>query len=72
MNLHPTGLPIRRPSDIPTDRNDLRDLFFFHLLECGIYSARRGLFALSLPLTDRELSRLVTATQAFVERYGGG
>ncbi|WP_339471661.1 aspartate aminotransferase family protein [Pseudomonas sp. EL_65y_Pfl1_R83] len=71
MNLHPTGLPIRRPSDIPTERNDLRDLFFFHLLECGIYSARRGLFALSLPLTDRELSRLVTATQAFVERYGG-
>lgn len=70
MNLHPTGLLIRRPSDIPTDRNDLRDLFFFHLLECGIYSARRGLFALSLPLTERELSRLITATRAFVERYG--
>lgn len=71
MNLHPTGLPIRCPADIPTDRNGLRDLFFFHLLECGIYSARRGLFALSLPLTDHELNRLVTATQAFVERYGG-
>lgn len=71
MNLHPTGLLIRRPSDIPTDRNDLRDLFFFHLLECGIYSARRGLFALSLPLTERELSRLTSATQAFAERYGG-
>lgn len=71
MNLHPTGFPIRRPADVPTDRNDLRDLFFFHLLECGIYSARRGLFALSLPLTDRELSRLVTAAQVFVERYGG-
>lgn len=71
MNLHPTGLPIRRPSDIPTDRNDLRNLFFFHLLECGIYSARRGLLALSLPLTEHELNRLVTATQAFVERYGG-
>lgn len=71
MNLHATGLPIRRPSDIPTDRNDLRDLFFFHLLECGIYSARRGLFALSLPLTERELSRLISATQAFAERYGG-
>ncbi|WP_395610377.1 aspartate aminotransferase family protein [Pseudomonas sp. B22129] len=71
MNLHPTSLPIRRPADIPTDRNGLRDLFFFHLLEGGIYSARRGLFALSLPLTDRELSRLITATQAFVERYAG-
>jgi glutamate-1-semialdehyde 2,1-aminomutase len=71
MNLHPTGSPIRRPADVPTDRNDLRDLFFFHLLECGIYSARRGLFALSLPLTDRELSRLITATQVFVERYAG-
>lgn len=71
MNLHPTGLPIRRPADVPTDRNDLRDLFFFHLLEWGIYSARRGLFALSLPLTDRELSRLVTAAQVFVERYAG-
>lgn len=71
MNLHPTGVQIRRPSDIPTNRNSLRDLFFFHLLECGIYSARRGLLALSLPVTDRELSRLLTATQGFVERYGG-
>jgi glutamate-1-semialdehyde 2,1-aminomutase len=71
MNLHPTALPIRSPWDIPADRNNLRDLFFFHLLECGIYSARRGLFALSLPLTERELTRLVVATQAFVERYGG-
>ncbi|WP_455824046.1 aspartate aminotransferase family protein [Pseudomonas graminis] len=70
MNLHPTAAPIRRPSDIPTDRNGIRDLFFFHLLESGIYSARRGLFALSLPLTERELSRLIRATQVFVERYG--
>jgi len=71
MNLHPTALPIRRPADSPTDRNSLRDLFFFHLLECGIYSARRGLLALSLPLTERELTLLVTATQSFVDRYGG-
>lgn len=72
MNLHPTAARIRRPSDVPPDRNNLRDLFFFHLLECGIYSARRGLFALSLPLTERELARLITATQGFVERYSGG
>ncbi|MFQ6350081.1 aspartate aminotransferase family protein [Pseudomonas sp. R11F] len=71
MNLHPTGLPIRRPADSPTGQNHLRDLFFFHLLESGIYSARRGLFALSLPLTEHELNRLVTATQLFVERYAG-
>lgn len=71
MNLHPTASPIRRPSDIPTDQNALRDLFFFHLLECGIYSARRGLFALSLPLTEREFDQMVTATQAFAERYAG-
>ena len=71
MNLHPTASPIRRPADIPTDQNGLRDLFFFHLLECGIYSARRGLFALSLPLTEREFDHLVTATQAFAERYTG-
>ena len=71
MNLHPTAAPIRRPSDSPTDRNHLRDLFFFHLLECGIYSARRGLFALSVPLTEQEFIRLITATHRFVERYGG-
>lgn len=71
MNLHPTALPIRRPADIAPDRNGLRDLFFFHLIECGIYSARRGLFALSLPLTECELDSLVVATQRFVERYAG-
>jgi glutamate-1-semialdehyde 2,1-aminomutase len=70
MNFHPTAKTIHRPADIPEGRNRLRDLFFFHLIENGIYSARRGLIALSLPLTDDELSRLVSATHSFVERYG--
>lgn len=69
MNFHPTASLIRRPSDVPDDRKILRDLLFFHLIESGIYSARRGLFALSLPLNDQALSHLVMAVQVFVDRY---
>ncbi|QCY13093.1 MULTISPECIES: aspartate aminotransferase family protein [Pseudomonas] len=70
MNLHPTAKNIRHPADIPQDRNHVRDLFFFHLIENGIYIARRGLIALSLPLGEREFSALVGAVQSFIERYG--
>lgn len=71
MSVHPTAQPIHCPASIPDDRKTVRDLFFFHLLENGLYSARRGLFALSLPLAEPQLRSLVSATQLFVERYGG-
>jgi glutamate-1-semialdehyde 2,1-aminomutase len=44
----------------------LRDLFFFHLLEAGIWIAKRGMIVMSLPLTDADLDLLESAVERFV------
>ena len=54
---------------MPTAREEgLRELFFFDLLEAGIYNARRIMLALSLPITDGDCDRYVAAVEQFVDR----
>jgi glutamate-1-semialdehyde 2,1-aminomutase len=48
----------------------LRELFFFDMLEAGIYLARRGMMALSLPVGDREADRLAEAVGEFLAVRG--
>ncbi|UPY38199.1 aminotransferase class III-fold pyridoxal phosphate-dependent enzyme [Sediminicoccus sp. KRV36] len=43
----------------------LRELFFLDLMAAGIYIARRGMVALSLPVGDAECARYVAAVEAF-------
>jgi glutamate-1-semialdehyde 2,1-aminomutase len=50
----------------PTRREEaLRELYFFDLLAAGIYIARRGMIALSLPIGDAECDLLVAAVEEF-------
>jgi glutamate-1-semialdehyde 2,1-aminomutase len=65
MNVHATARPIRNIEDLPTDGQPLRDAFFFHLLEHGFYTARRGFISLSLPLTDDDLDRFAQVVERF-------
>lgn len=60
MNIHPTGPGIRAA--------DLRKLLFLELVEAGIYVAARGLIALSLSISEGDISRLLQALQEFVIR----
>ena len=68
MNIHFTAGPIRTPADANRSDRRLRDLFFFDMAEAGIYLARRGLIALSLPIGETEIAQVVTASEAFVQR----
>lgn len=68
MNLHPTRARVRSVDDLPADGQAVRDLHFFHMLEAGFYTARRGFFALSLPLSDGDLDRYVDAFDRFLDR----
>lgn len=53
---------------VPTPREEqLRELFFFDLLEAGIYLARRGMVALSLPVAEADLDRFVAAVADFAD-----
>ena len=69
MNLHATDAPIRRGADAAQADQRVRDLFFFHMLEHGVYVARRGFIVLSLPLDDSHISRFVAAFESFVRDH---
>ncbi|KAL2163774.1 hypothetical protein VTH06DRAFT_5833 [Thermothelomyces fergusii] len=51
------------------ERADLRDLFWFEMLEAGFWTTRRGVLALILDTPDEELDRFVGAVKAFLERH---
>ncbi len=44
----------------------LRELFFLDMLSAGLYLARRGMTALSLPVGDADCARYVAAVEEFV------
>ncbi|KAK3994405.1 pyridoxal phosphate-dependent transferase [Cladorrhinum sp. PSN332] len=53
------------------ERADLRDLFWFEMLEEGFWITRRGMIALVLETTDEELDGFVEAVGSFLERHKG-
>lgn len=59
MTIHPTGAEDVVPQ--------LRDLLFFDLLQRGYYIARRGMIALSLPVTDEDLDGFLEAVTEMVD-----
>lgn len=69
MNLQSTDQNIRSVDDLAGLEHRLKDLYFFHLVEAGVYLARRGYLTLSLPLSEEDISHFVQATRSFVERY---
>ena len=61
MNLQVGTHAIRSVKDLLPDGNAVKDLFFFHMLEHGVYLARRGFVVLSLPSGEEEIGRLLSA-----------
>jgi glutamate-1-semialdehyde 2,1-aminomutase len=58
--------PVRRPY-VPTPLQDgLCELFFFDMLEAGIYLARRGMVALTLPTAESDIDRFIDAVMGFL------
>jgi glutamate-1-semialdehyde 2,1-aminomutase len=71
MNLQAGRHAIRSVKDLLPEGNSVKDLFFFHMVEHGIYLARRGFIVLSMPITEQETGRLLSAFDTLVERYAG-
>jgi glutamate-1-semialdehyde 2,1-aminomutase len=69
MNLQISDRPILSVRDININLNAVKDLFFFHLIENGIYIARRGYVVLSLPIGDAEVEKFKAAVESFIEKY---
>jgi len=66
LAVHTQAGPVRTPAEAARDDAKLKELLFFDLLAQGIWLARRGMMALSLPVGDAECDRLVGAVEEFL------
>ena len=66
MTVHFVKGEIKSSKDAKKGSKDLGELFFLDLLARGIYIARRGMMALSLPITEADADQLVAAVEEFV------
>ena len=66
MSIHFLKGEVRSSRDAKKGNKDLGELFFLDLLARGIYIARRGMMALSLPITEADADQLVAAVEEFV------
>ena len=65
MQPHFRAGPILRPYAPSPAEDGLRELFFFDMLAAGIYIARRGMVAMSLPVGDAECARYAAGVEEF-------
>lgn len=63
--VHMLRGPVRSPADAAKGNMKARDLFFFDLLKSGFWIARRGMMALSVPLTPADHDGMVAAVEEF-------
>jgi glutamate-1-semialdehyde 2,1-aminomutase len=66
MQLHATDRPLRNAADLAGTDDRVKALLFFDLLERGIFLARRGLVALSLPFGDAQADEFAAALDSIV------
>jgi glutamate-1-semialdehyde 2,1-aminomutase len=67
LAVHMLRGPIRTPEDAAKGDAKLKELFFFDMLAHGIWLARRGMMALSLPIGDAECDQLADAVGEFLQ-----
>jgi glutamate-1-semialdehyde 2,1-aminomutase len=67
LGVHMRRGPVRTPAEAAKGNPTLRDLFFFDMLEQGIWMAPRGMILLSLPITETDCDALVAAVEEFIE-----
>ena len=65
LNPHFRAGPITVAYKATAEEEQMRELFFFDMLAAGIYLARRGMVALSLPAGDAECDRFLAAVEEF-------
>ncbi len=63
MNLHATKRQLRSPADLAGSDPRAKDLLYYALLERGVFMARRGFIALSLPFGDAQVQTLLAALE---------
>lgn len=70
MSLHFHDRPIHSPDGVEASP-EMRALAHLEMMRRGIYFARRGYIALSLPLTEQDYEHFVSAFSDFLAEYRG-
>jgi glutamate-1-semialdehyde 2,1-aminomutase len=70
MGIHFVAGQLRNAKDAAKSDPRLRELFYLHMLEEGIWIARRGMMALSLAMSQDDLDKVFAAVESFVDRGG--
>ena len=65
ISAHMMRGPIKAPADAARGNMKARDLLFFDLVKSGFWLARRGMMALSVPLTQADHDGLAAAVEEF-------
>ncbi|QCI66286.1 aspartate aminotransferase family protein [Phreatobacter stygius] len=66
ITAHFSAVPVLTPADAAAGDPRLKELFFFDMLDRGIYLARRAMMALSLEIGDAECTGLTEAVEDFL------
>ena len=67
MTFHPGEAAPKRPPEAAARNRKLIDLLHLDFITAGLYMARRGMMALSLPMEEGEFDTLVAAFEDFLE-----
>jgi glutamate-1-semialdehyde 2,1-aminomutase len=70
MTVHATNRPLRSPADLAGSDSRAKDLLYYALIERGVFMARRGFIALSLPFGDAQVDTFVDALADAVREHG--
>lgn len=70
MNVHMTDEPVNSPADVAKGNQALRELFFFDMLEAGIWMAPRGMITVNIPIEESDCDKLVGAVEEFIQKRG--
>jgi glutamate-1-semialdehyde 2,1-aminomutase len=71
MTLHATDRSLGCAADLAGTDPRVKELLFFDLLEHGVFLARRGLVALSLPFGDAQADEFVAVLERVVQEREG-
>jgi glutamate-1-semialdehyde 2,1-aminomutase len=71
MNVHMSAGSVKSIQDLAQNNAALQDLFYFDLLDQGIWLARRGMVNVSLPINDADCDGLVAAVESFIDKHNG-
>ena len=70
MTVHFGSKTVATAADAAHGDSTMRELFYLHMLQQGVWIARRGMMAMSIPVSEPDLDVIVSAADGFFAEWG--